>query len=142
MLPPSIHERPSASSSTSPRPSGVDVPPERPRFRALQHNPSPQPTRRPPRAPVPGGTRRRSSSTRRRKPPEATFHPMAASHGPPRLARPLLRLPEGQRSEPAGAPRPPPRQRPDAAHPAAGQHRHAGLRRPAAVPEEAAEELR
>lgn len=66
---------------------------------------------------------------------------MASSHGPPRLARPLLRFPERQRSEPEGAPGSSPCKRSDAAHPTAGQHRHLGRWRSATVPEEAAEEL-
>ncbi|KAK1286192.1 Callose synthase 12 [Acorus calamus] len=44
-------------------------------------------------------------------------------HGPPRLARILLRVPARQRPQPARAPRPPPLKRADAPPAAAGQHR-------------------
>ena len=66
---------------------------------------------------------------------------MAAEHGPPRLARALLWLPARQRSQPARAPRPPPRQRSDAPHAAAGQHRHARRWRAPPLPQEAPEKL-
>lgn len=90
--------------------------------RTIQHNPRSQPPSRPPLSPLPRGTRRRSRPTYRRRPPQASLHPMARRlHGPPRLARCLLRLPKRQRSKPKRTPGPSPRQRSDA--PSAGRHR-------------------